>query len=109
MGSIPGFEYGRINTAYPLGIAFEVPGGGPTLAMQTVEALVGVPIDYYAIIDFFAFEQLIDELGGIYVDVPNEITVDPIGKGNTLTLSPGRQLLDGGTALAYALPAILRW
>jgi len=70
--------------------------------MQTVEALVGVPIDYYAIIDFFAFEQFIDELGGIYVDVPAEITVDPIGEHNTLTLSPGRQLLDGGTALAYA-------
>lgn len=100
--SIPGFEYGRINTAYPLGIAFEVPGGGPALAMQTVESLVGVPIDYYAIIDFFAFEQFIDELGGIYINVPTEITVDPIGKGNTLTLSPGRQLLDGGTALAYA-------
>ena len=99
---IPGFEYGRINTAYPLGIAFEVPGGGPALAMQTVESLVGVPIDYYAIIDFFAFEQFIDELGGIYVNVPSEIKVDPIGEGNTLTLSPGRQLLDGGTALAYA-------
>jgi LCP family protein required for cell wall assembly len=100
--SIPGFDYGRINTAYPLGIAYNVPGGGPGLAMQTVESLLGVPIDYYAIIDFSAFEQFIDELGGIYVDVPAEITVDPIGKGNTITLEPGRQLLDGGTALAYA-------
>lgn len=100
--SIPGFEYGRINTAYPLGIAFKVPGGGPALAMQTVESLVGVPIDYYAIIDFFAFEQFIDELGGVYVDVPAEITVDPIGEHNTVTLPPGRQLLDGPTSLAYA-------
>ncbi len=100
--NIPGFDYARINTAYPLGIAYEVPGGGPGLAMQTVESLLGVPIDYYAIIDFFAFEQFIDELGGIYVDVPAEITVDPIGKGNTVTLQAGRQLLDGGTALAYA-------
>jgi LCP family protein required for cell wall assembly len=100
--SIPGFEYGRINTAYPLGIAFEIPGGGPALAMQTVEALLGVPIDYYAIIDFFAFEQFIDELGGIYVEVPAEIKVDPIGQHNTVTLPPGRQILDGPTALAYA-------
>jgi LCP family protein required for cell wall assembly len=100
--SIPGFEYARINTAYPLGIAFEVPGGGPGLAMQTVKQLLGVPIDYYAIIDFEAFEQFIDELGGIYVDIPAEITVDPIGKANTNTLEPGRQLLDGGNALAYA-------
>ena len=39
--------------------------------------LLGVPIDYYAIIDFYAFEQFIDELGGINVTVPAEISVDP--------------------------------
>jgi anionic cell wall polymer biosynthesis LytR-Cps2A-Psr (LCP) family protein len=64
--NIQGFDYGKINTAYPLGIAFEVPGGGPALAMQTVQSLLGIPIDYYAIIDFYAFEQFIDELGGVY-------------------------------------------
>ncbi|MFZ2097511.1 MAG: LCP family protein [Anaerolineales bacterium] len=100
--SIPGFEYGRINTAYPLGISFEVPGGGPALAMQTVESLLGVPIDYYAIIDFYAFEQFIDELNGINIAVPSEITVDPIGKANTVVLKPGNYRLDGPTALAYA-------
>jgi LCP family protein required for cell wall assembly len=100
--SIPGFEYGRINTAYPLGIAFDVPGGGPELAKQTIESLLGVPIDYYAIIDFYAFEQFIDELGGINIAVPAEITVDPIGKGNTVTLKPGNYLFNGQTALAYA-------
>jgi LCP family protein required for cell wall assembly len=100
--SIPGFEYGRINTAYPLGIAFDVPGGGPALAMQTVESVVGVPIDYYAIIDFYAFEQFIDELGGINIAVPAEITVDPIGQANTVVLKPGNYRFDGPTALAYA-------
>ncbi len=70
--------------------------------MQTVESLLGVPIDYYAIIDFFAFEQFIDELGGINMTVTTEITVDPIGKGNTVTLKPGNYLFDGPTALAYA-------
>jgi LCP family protein required for cell wall assembly len=100
--SIPGFEYGRINTAYPLGIAFNVPGGGPELAKQTIESLLGVPVDYYAIIDFYAFERFINEMGGIYVDVPAEIKVDPIGEHNTVVLQPGRQLLDGPTSLAYA-------
>ena len=37
--NIPGFEYGRINTAYQLGEAYQVPGGGPALASQTVEEL----------------------------------------------------------------------
>lgn len=100
--NIPGFDYGRINTAYALGEAYQVPGGGPALAVQTVEALLGVPVDYYAQIDFFAFEDFIDELGGVYVDVPEEIKVDPIGEHNTVILEPGRQLLDGPTALAYA-------
>src|SRR4030042_147063 len=74
--SIPGFEYGRINTAYPLGISYDVPGGGPALAMQTIESLLGVPIDYYAIIAFYAFDQFIDQLGGINITVPTEIAVD---------------------------------
>ncbi|PWB50184.1 MAG: hypothetical protein C3F13_17095 [Anaerolineales bacterium] len=100
--NIPGFDYGRINTAYPLGIAYEVPGGGPQQAKDTVEELLGVPINYYAIIDFSAFEQFINELGGINVKVDNEISVDPIGKGNTVFLKPGNYLLDGPTALAYA-------
>jgi LCP family protein required for cell wall assembly len=100
--SIPGFEYGRINTAYPLGIAYDVPGGGPALAMQTVEELIGVPIDYYAIIDFYAFEQFIDDLGGINMTVSTEITVDPIGQANTIVYQPGNYLFNGPAALAYA-------
>jgi LCP family protein required for cell wall assembly len=100
--NIPGFDYGRINTAYPLGIAFDVPGGGPQQAMDTVESLLGVPIDYYAIIDFGAFEKFIDELGGINIAVTSELSVDPIGKGNTVYLKPGNYLFDGPTALAYA-------
>jgi anionic cell wall polymer biosynthesis LytR-Cps2A-Psr (LCP) family protein len=35
--NIPGFGYGRINTAYNLGAAYKLPGGGPALAMKTVE------------------------------------------------------------------------
>lgn len=100
--NIPGFNYDRINTAYPLGVIYDYPGGGPGLAIDTVEQFLGVPINYYAQIDFFAFEDFIDEIGGIEVDVPAEIKVDPIGKGNTVILQPGKQTLDGPTALAYA-------
>jgi polyisoprenyl-teichoic acid--peptidoglycan teichoic acid transferase len=101
--SIPGYEYGRINTAYPLGIAYDDPsGGGPGLAMKTVEQLLGVPINYYAIIDFSAFEQFINDLGGINMTVYTQIAVDPIGKANTVFLEPGNYLFDGPTALAYA-------
>jgi LCP family protein required for cell wall assembly len=100
--NIPGFDYGKINTAYYLGELYDIEGGGPGLALQTVEELLGVDINYYAQVDFSAFENFIDEVGGIDVEVPFEITVDPIGPHNTVTLAEGTQHLDGATALAYA-------
>jgi len=101
--NIPGFEYGRINTAYSLGESFKYPdGGGAGLAMATVEELLGVPIDYYAQIDFNAFVRFIDEIEGVKVDVKEKIVVDPLGDNNTKTLKPGIQTLPGDLALAYA-------
>ena len=50
--NIPGFGYSRINTAYSLGEGSKLPGGGPELARKTVEQFIGVPIQYYAQIDF---------------------------------------------------------
>jgi polyisoprenyl-teichoic acid--peptidoglycan teichoic acid transferase len=100
--NIPGFGYERINTAYRQGAVYNYPGGGPGLAIATVEQFLGVPIHFYAQIDFYAFEQFIDELGGIEIDVPEEIRVDPLGPGNTVILQPGKQTLDGPVSLAYA-------
>jgi polyisoprenyl-teichoic acid--peptidoglycan teichoic acid transferase len=99
---IPEFGYGKINTAHYLGDMYDIPGGGPGLAMQTVEQFLGVPINYYVRLDFSAFERFIDQIGGVEINVPEEITVDPLGPGNTVTLEPGLQVLDGPTALAYA-------
>lgn len=101
--NIPGgYNYGRINTAYQLGEAYQLPGGGPGLAMETVEEFLGVPIDYYALVDFYAFESFIDEIGGVKVDIKEKIKVDPLGDDNTKTLKPGIQTLNGELALAYA-------
>jgi LCP family protein required for cell wall assembly len=100
--NIPGFDYGKINTAYYLGELYDLEGSGPGLGVRTVEELLGVDINYYAQVDFSAFENFISEIGGIEVDVPYEITVDPVGPHNTVTLQPGVQTLDGPTALAYA-------
>ena len=100
--NIPGYEPAKINQAYRDGELFDADGGGPGLAMQTVEELLGMEIDYYAVVDFYAFEQFIDELGGVKVDVPEEIVVDPLGDNNTKTLQPGVQTLPGYLALAYA-------
>lgn len=99
---IPGFDYHKINTAYRLGEVYNVEGRGPGLAMKTVENLLGMQIDYYAQVDFKAFEEFIDQLGGITINVPNDIVVDPIGSKNTEFLEAGEQQLPGYLALAYA-------
>ncbi|MBM3145785.1 MAG: LytR family transcriptional regulator [Chloroflexi bacterium] len=101
--SIPGFDYGKINTAYQLGEAYKLPDGGPGLALATVERLLGIPIQYYAQIDFEAFVYFIDQLRGVKIDVPNEIWVDIYDddKGKIM-IRTGRQTLSGEYALAYA-------
>ncbi|HSQ26307.1 MAG TPA: LCP family protein, partial [Anaerolineales bacterium] len=99
--NIPGFDYGRINSAYQLGEAYTVVGGGPQLATDTVEELLGVPIDYYAQVDFGAFVRFIDEIGGVKLDVPEPIKIDPLGDNTSKTLKTGIQTLPGDLALAY--------
>jgi len=98
---IPGFDYARINTAYFQGEANNLPGGGPSLAVATVEQLLGIPIHYFAQIDFFAFEKFIDEIGGIVIYVKEPITLYPIGKPK-VTLQPDAYRVGGDLALAYA-------
>ena len=102
--AIPGYQHGKINTAYYLGEAHKLPEGGPGLAVDTVETFLGVPINYYAQIDFGAFVKFIDEIGGVKIDVPEEITVDLLGSGSATKkkLKPGLQVLPGEWALAYA-------
>ena len=100
---IPGFNPNKINTAYYFGELYNVPGGGPELAMRTVEQTIGVPIDYYAQIDFEAFIRFIDLIGGVKINVPSAITVDPLGADTQpKNLKPGVQVLPGIVALAYA-------
>ena len=101
--SIPGYGYYKINQAYQVGEVNKLPGGGPELAMKTVEHLLGTPIQYYAQIDFSAFVKFIDEIGGVKVTVPKKIKVDIIGddRGNIL-IEKGTHTLSGDYALAYA-------
>ncbi|OJX44766.1 MAG: hypothetical protein BGO78_07090 [Chloroflexi bacterium 44-23] len=101
--NIPGFEYDKINTAYRLGELYNLPGGGPALAMETVTQFLGVPIDYYAQIDFSAFVRFIDEIKGIPVTPDMDVKIVPIGDGYKQTLKAGVTVtLPGDLALGYA-------
>jgi LCP family protein required for cell wall assembly len=97
---IPGHEPQKINSAY----AF----GGAKLQIQTVERFLGIKIDHVVIIDFTGFQDFIDAIGGVKVDVPQKLCADISGGagggqgGITLRLGKGTHTLDGQQALAYA-------
>ncbi len=102
--NIPGgFGYNKINMAYFFGEAEKLPGGGPALAMKTVEDFIGVPIQYYAQVDLVTFERMIDEIGGVKIDVTEAVELGLMGgDGEHIVLSKGRYTLMGREALAYA-------
>ncbi len=102
--NIPGFNYGPINTAYALGEANKLPGGGPGLAMKTVSQFIGVPLQYYAQVDFNTFVAFINTIDGIDVYVEEDLVLDPLGTGldHVKVTCCGIRHLDGARALAYA-------
>jgi LCP family protein required for cell wall assembly len=92
----------RINAAYQL--------GGPALTITTVEALTGLRINHVAVVDFNEFRKVIDEIGGITVDVPRPILSNrfdcPYTAGRCQTwkgwrFGKGKQHLNGERALVY--------
>ena len=96
----------RINTAHYWGEVENYPGGGPELAKDTVQYNFGVPVHYYARLNFAGFEQIIDRIGGIDINVPHTIH-DTLYPGpdfsyTTFHIDAGRNHLDGEMALKYA-------
>lgn len=103
---IPGKQNNRINAAYAL--------GGADLLMDTIEQNFKIQVDRYASIDFFAFIDIVDAVGGVTLEVTEkEIPVinKYITEINRLTnqeetldhlIEPGTLLLNGKQALGYA-------
>ncbi len=99
---VPGFGHNKINAAYQLGEGARLPGGGPGLAVKTVEQFLGIKINYYGQIDFSAFERFVDLIGGVKINVQNSVNVHVIGEDFERRIERGRQVLNGAYALAYA-------
>ena len=71
--------------------------------VQEVEKLTGVSIPYYALVSFTGFENLVDAIGGVQVDVPTQVTMLDPSTGKEVRVEAGpKQLLDGAHALAVA-------
>jgi LCP family protein required for cell wall assembly len=97
---IPGQTTQKINGAFAY--------GGAALEIKTIEGFLGIQIDHVAIVDFTGFEDLINAVGGVTVNVPHKLCADISGGaghgqgGITLRLHPGENTLDGEKALAYS-------
>ena len=101
--AIPGAGDQKINAAMQI--------GGPPLAIRTVEAYTGLPINHVVVVDFGSFEKLIDAVGGIDVNVPENILSNKFdcpfpaskcGSWPGWRFHKGVQHMDGHRALIYS-------
>lgn len=102
--TIPDYGVAKINAASQV--------GGPALALRTVKDLTGLAVDHVVIVDFDRFEEVIDALGGIEVDVPKPIrskkfdcpyeTQAQCDAWPGWRFAAGPQQMDGRRALVYS-------
>ncbi len=90
---VPGWTMQRINTAHP--------HGGFEMTQDTFAYNFGLKPDYFVLINFWSFVQVIDNLGGINVNVAVSLTDHRDGHGD-YTIPAGLVHMDGETALWYA-------
>jgi len=90
---IPGRGEDRINASYAL--------GGPALARQAAEALIGRRIDYYVKTDFEGFKRIVDLMGGVEIEVEKRMVYHDRAQNLHINLRPGRQVLNGEEAMGY--------
>src|SRR6056297_1684736 len=101
---IPGYGWWKINNANAFGEQ-KNSGQGALLTKEVVENLLNQPIHYYVRIDFSGFEKMIDELGGIKVQVDTQFTDFQFPtkdhKYKVVSFEKGWQTMDGETALNF--------
>jgi LCP family protein required for cell wall assembly len=90
---IPGVRLDKINHAY----AF----GGPELATSTTSSFLGIPINYYIKININGLEKIIDEVGGVEVDVDQRMYYVDYAGDLFIDLKPGLQRLNGRDAIGF--------
>ncbi len=98
----PGHDYGadKINAAYSF---CKAPG-----TLDTVRALTGLPINYLITVNFRGFTQVVDKLGGVWMDVDRRYfhsnagtSVGSVERYAEINLFPGYQKLNGAQALGF--------
>ena len=89
---------GMFNSAFATGAVTNDLAGGVACTKETVEDLTGLTIDAFVVVDFTGFKGMIDALGGVWFDVPEDMHDTASG----LNVQAGCQRFDAETALAFA-------
>ncbi|UYX52425.1 LCP family protein [Bacillus thuringiensis] len=93
----------KITHAHAFGSTKNGKDGGPQASIDAVEKLMNVPVDYFVKFNFKSFMKIVDDLGGIEVDVPVEFTEqDSNDNADAIHLKKGVQKLNSEEALALA-------
>jgi LCP family protein required for cell wall assembly len=99
------YETGRINNVNALGEKLQ-PGLGGDYARSVFSKTFNIDIPYYVRVDFKAFVELVDTVGGITINVPHSFTDYSYPGANysyeTISFQEGTQTMDGATALKYS-------
>ncbi len=82
-------RYQKINATY---------AGGTEAVVQAVHDLLGVPVDYYVSVNLKAFSSIVDQIGGVYFDVPVRMDYKDPYQDLVIDIQPGYQLLNGKKA-----------
>ncbi len=88
------FGTGKINSAYAR--------CGLKGTLLTVKALTGLPINYDVAVNFRGFKQIVNKMGGVWIDVDRRYYVPPGAGYSSIDLQPGYQRLRGSPALDFA-------
>lgn len=102
---IPGGNYyAKLNAAHAYGESRQA-GNGPMVAKQAIEEISGLPIHYYARVDFTGLVELVDAVGGVEVDVQKAFCDYGYTKAayyHPVCFKEGLQTMSGAKALKYA-------
>ncbi len=86
-----GSHYGKLNAVYGR--------DGMEGLISCVKELTGAPVHYYALVDLEAFKIIVDELGGVDFEVPQDMYYRDPSQGLLIDLKAGMQHLDGEHAM----------
>jgi len=103
--NLPGIGERKLNQAYSLSVPLYGREGAARYTANVVGDLLQIPIHHYAVVNFQAFIVFVDAIYGVKIDVPKRMALDVIkvdGQRSEYPLKPGRQVLPGSLALAYA-------